>query len=217
MGLFRKLEIDLPAPLVARTSESFGHYEKLIYFGQISARLQQTTNSAQQFVYFAGLIAAAIASTGLVHKETLIVILAPYALTFVITYQLQLYTDVECLTTLKEYLERALNKEDPSVYLESVALSARYRNRPSIRAIFFIYVVLMVGVFVESIRLTYKHQTRWKSSVIPWHVLNLHVANVAGVIFCSLLLLVAGLELFLARRFTLKRIDKATVLETESG
>src|SRR5260370_38175381 len=63
MALFRKLEIDLPAPLVDRTSESFSHYEKLIYFGQISSRLQQTTNSAQQFVYFAGLITAATAST----------------------------------------------------------------------------------------------------------------------------------------------------------
>ena len=210
MALFRKLEIELPAPLISRTSESFSHYEKLIYFGQISTRLQQTISSAQQFVYFAGLIAAAIASAGLVHKETLIVIFAPYALTFVITYQVQLYSDVECLTALKEYLEKALNKEDPApAYLEGVVLSAKYRNRPSIWAILSIYIVLMAGVFAESIRLTYKHQPRWKSDIIPWHVLNLHVVNVTGVIFCSLLLLIAGLELFLARRLTLKRIDKA--------
>ena len=64
MSFFRKLEIDLPAPLVSRTSESFRHYEKLRYFGQISVRLQQTTTSAQQFVYFSGLLAAAIDSPG---------------------------------------------------------------------------------------------------------------------------------------------------------
>ncbi len=166
---FQKLEIDLPAPLVSRTSESFRHYEKLIYFGQISVRLQQTTISAQQFVYFSGLLAAAIVSSGLVHKEALIVILAPYALTFAITYQLQLYTDVECLTTLKEYLEKALNSEDSvRPYLEGVALSVKYRNRLSIKALLLIYVVLIAGIFSESIRLSPQHQARWKSGLIPW-------------------------------------------------
>lgn len=210
MPLFRKLEIELPAALVSRTSESFSHYEKLIYFGQISVRLQQTTISAQQFVYFSGLIAAAIASTGFVHGETLIVILAPYALTFAITYQLQLYTDVECLTTLKEYLEKALNKEDPArPYLEGVALSVKYRNRLSIRALLCIYVVLIAGIFAESIRLSYEHQARWRSSLIPWHVLNLHIANIVGVAFCSVLLLIAGYELSRAQHSTLKRINEA--------
>jgi PPOX class probable F420-dependent enzyme len=207
---FRKLEIDLPAPLVSRTSESFRHYEKLIYFGQISVRLQQTTTSAQQFVYFSGLLAAAIVSSGLVHKEALIVILAPYALTFAITYQLQLYTDVECLTTLKEYLEKALNNEDSvRQYLESVALSVKYRNRPSIKALLLIYIVLITGIFTESIRLSHQHQARWKSGLIPWVVLNLHVANVAGVIFCCILLVIAGSELVFANPSTLKRIKQA--------
>jgi hypothetical protein len=211
MSLFRKIEIELPAALVSQTSESFSHYEKLIYFGQISVRLQQTTISAQQFVYFSGLIAAAIVSAGLVDNKMLVVILAPYALTFAITYQLQLYTDVECLTTLKEYLEKALNSQDPArPYLEGVALSAKYRNRPSIIALLIIYVVLMVGVFGESVRLSYEHQVRWKSGLIPWlHALNFHIVNVVGVIFCSVLLLTAGLELFVAHHFTLKRIKAA--------
>ena len=218
MSLFRKPEIGLPAALVSRTAESFSHYEKLIYFGQISTRLQQTTNSAQQFVYFSGLIAAAIASTGLVHKETLIVILAPYALTFAITYQLQLYTDVECLTTLKESLEKLLNKEDPShPYLEGAALSSKYRNRSSIKALLGIYVVLIIGIFAESIRLSYRNQSRWKSGLIPWRVLNLHVVNVIGVIFCSLLLLTAGLELFFAHHYTQKRIDEARLKAQKSN
>jgi hypothetical protein len=208
MPLFRKVEIQLPSALLSRTSESFSHYEKLIYFGQLSIRLQQTTTSAQQFVYFSGLISAAIVSTGLVHKETLVVILAPYALTFTIVYQLQLYTDVECLTTLKEYLERNLNSDDPArPYLEGVALSAKYRNRLSVRAISFIYIVLLVGVFVESVRLSHNNQARWESGLIPWHVLNLYVANVAGVIFCTLLLLTAGTELAFAHNSTLKRIE----------
>jgi hypothetical protein len=210
MSFFRKIEIEFPTALVSRTSESFSHYEKLIYFGQISIRLQQTTTSAQQFVYFSGLIAAAIVSAGLVDDKMLIVILAPYALTFAVTYQLQLYTDVECLTTLKEYLEKVLNSQDPArPYLEGVALSAKYRNRPSVIALLIVYVVLMVGIFGESIRLSYEHQVRWKSGLIPWHVLNLHVVNIVGVIFCSVLLLIAGLELFVAHHFTLKRIKTA--------
>jgi hypothetical protein len=212
MPLFRRLTIDFPSALVSQTSGSLSQYERLIYFGQISARLQQTTASAQQFVYFSGLIAAAIVSAGLVGRQPLIVILAPYALTFALAYQLQLYTDVECLTTLKEHLEKALNREsDGHMYLEGVALSPRYRNRLSIRVLQVIYVALILGVFVQSIRTSYKHQARWTSGFLQQlHIraINLHILNVVGIFVCAVLLATAVFELVLIHQATQNRIDE---------
>lgn len=213
MPLIRRLEIGVPKDLLSHATDSITQYEKLIYFGQISTRLLQTTVSAQQFVYFSGLIAAAIVSAGLVGKQPLIVILAPYALTFALTYQLQLYTDLECLTTVKEHLEKNLNQESPSqTYLEGIALSAKYRNRLSVKVLQTIYVALIIGVFVQSIRTSYKHQTRWTSSFLrDVHIraLNFHVVNVFGIAVCGVLLMAASVELLRAHHATEARINSA--------
>ncbi len=188
---------------------------KLEYFGHLSGRLQQMTVSAQQFVYFSGLIAAAIVSAGLVAHRSLIVVLGPYALTFVLTYQVQLYTDVECLTTLKEYLEADLNKNlETRMYLENVALSSSYRNRLSVRLLQIIYVILMVSVFIQSIRTSYHHQGRWKASwmqFIPVRTINLHYFNLVGIGVCLTLLFFAVRELISAHDKTLRSITEATL------
>src|SRR6266542_2428391 len=175
---------------------------KLEYFGHLSGRLQQMTVSAQQFVYFSGLIAAAIVSAGLVAHRSLIVVLGPYALTFVLTYQVQLYTDVECLTTLKEYLEADLNKNlETRMYLENVALSSSYRNRLSVR-------------LLQIIRTSYHHQGRWKASwmqFIPVRTINLHYFNLVGIGVCLTLLFFAVRELISAHDKTLRSITEATL------
>jgi hypothetical protein len=182
------------------------------YYGHLSARLSQMNVSAQQFVYFSGLIAAAIVSAGLVGNKPLIVILAPYALTFVITYQLQLYTDVERLITLKENLEGELNDHLTSqVYLEPLALSPKYRSRPSIRLLQIIYIALLIGTFIQSVRTSYKSQARWTSEILhhlDLHTVNLHYINVAGISFCAILLAVAARELAIAHNRTLRDIGK---------
>jgi hypothetical protein len=187
---------------------------KIEYFGHLSGRLQQMTISAQQFVYFSGLIAAAIVSAGLVANRSLVVVLGPYALTFVLTYQVQLYTDVECLTTLKEHLETDLNKNlKTRLYLENVALSISYRNRWSVKLLQIIYLILMVGVFVQSVRTSYHHQVRWAASWMRYvhlRAINLHYLNIAGVVICLLLLGFAVSELFGARTRTLRSITEAT-------
>lgn len=187
---------------------------KLEYFGHLSGRLQQMTVSAQQFVYFSGLIAAAIVSAGLVANRSLIIVLGPYALTFVLTYQVQLYTDVECLTTLKEHLEGDLNKNlKTRMYLENVALSISYRNRWSVKLLQVIYLILMVGVFVQSVRTSYHHQVRWAASWMRYvhlRAINLHYLNIAGIVICLLLLGLAVSELFRARDRTLRSITEAT-------
>ena len=188
---------------------------KLEYFGHLSGRLQQMTVSAQQFVYFSGLIAAAIVSAGLVAHRSLIVVLGPYALTFVLTYQVQLYTDVECLTTLKEHLEADLNKNlKTRMYLENVALSSSYRNRRSVRLLQIIYVMLMASVFIQSIRTSYHHQARWRASwmqFIPVRTINLHYLNLAGICICLALLSIAIGELIRAHDRTVRSITEATL------
>jgi hypothetical protein len=218
---FKKLELDFPGSLTSRTANSLSQYEKLIYFGQISVRLQQTTTSAQQFVYFSGLIAAAIVSAGLVGKQTPVVILAPYALTFALTYQIQLYTDVECLTTLKEHLELSLNAQSSTyMYLEGAALSASYRNRLSVKIIQFIYIALIAGVFAQSIRTSYKHQARWTSSLLrDMHIraLNLHILNVCGILICTALLAIASLELAHAHSAAQERIKAALSVNSDEA
>ena len=208
MPFFRALKIELPEsqdPSCAQT--------RLTYFGCLTTRLQQTIVSAQQFVYFTGLIVVAIVSAGFVGSKPLIIILAPYALTFVLTYQLQLITDVERLTTLKEHLEEDLNRDmDTRIFLERDVLSLKYRNRLSVRLLQPIYIILVIGMFVQSIRLSYRHQARWTSSAlshIHLHVINLHVLNVIGIAVCTIILIVVSIELGLAHGKAASAIEDA--------
>jgi hypothetical protein len=208
----RTRKAELASSLIAQLPPSTNLEAGSSYYGHLSTRLLQMTVSAQQFVYFSGLIAAAIVSAGLVGHKPLILILAPYALTFVITYQLQLYTDVERLITLKEHLEDELNRNlTPQVYLEPVALSAKYRNRLSIRLLQIIYIALITGTFIQSVRTSYQHQARWTSSILHplgLHTIDLHYLNVAGISVCMALLAVAVRELTIAHNDTLKIIGK---------
>lgn len=210
---FRRAHPVQPTPsLISQLPASTNWEARANYYGHLSARLLQMTVSAQQFVYFSGLIAAAIVSAGLVGHKPLIVILAPYALTFVITYQLQLYTDVERLMTLKEHFESELNKDLTSqIYLEPLALSPKYRSRLSIRLLQVIYIALIVSTFIQSVRTSYQHQARWTSAILHHlglHTINLHYLNVVGISVCAMLLAVVARELTIAHDGTLKDIGK---------
>jgi hypothetical protein len=212
MPFFRALKIELPDSQHSSQDPSCAQ-TRLAYFGFLTARLQQTTVSAQQFVYFTGLIAVAIVSAGFVGGKPLIIILAPYALTFVLTYQLQLITDVERLTTLKERLEEDLNNDmGMRIFLERDVLSLNYRNRLSVRLLQPIYIVVVIGMFLQSIRVSYRHQARWASPVlrrIHLHVINLHYLNVIGIVVCAIILIVVSIELGLAHGRAVSAIEGA--------
>jgi hypothetical protein len=213
MPFLRTLKIDLPEVQVSSQQDPSCSQTKLTYLGYLTARLQQTTVSAQQFVYFSGLIAVAIVSAGFVNGKPLIIILAPYALTFVLTYQLQLITDVERLTTIREHLEKDLDRDMRArIFLERDVLSLKYRNRRSVQFLQPIYIVLVIGVFWQSIQLSYRNQARWTSPVlrhIHLHTINLHYLNVVGIVACTIILITVGMELRLANRKATEAINDA--------
>lgn len=211
MPLFRTPKIQIALP--ASTDDPSRGKAMLEYFGHLSARLQQMTVSAQQFIYFSGLTAGAIVSAGMVGHKPLVLVLAPYALTLVIVYQIQLYTDVECLTTIKEHLEAELNKNlAVRMYLESSVLTPQYRNRPSIRLVQLIYIALMVSVFAQSMQASYEMHIHWRFRglrFLPLHSVDTFYVHVFGLVVCLLLLTAAGLELMRAHDMTCRSIEEA--------
>jgi hypothetical protein len=220
--LFRRLRVEIVQPTPTSGSTPSSGQAMLEYFGHLSARLQQMTISAQQFIYFSGLTAGAIVSAGMVNHKPLVVILAPYALTLVLTYPVQLYTDVECLTTIKEHIESELNRSlSIKMYLESAVLTSKYRNRWSIRVVQYTYIVLMIGIFIQSVRTSHKTQTRWRSGWlkhIHMNSLNWHYLNIFGIAVCIILLGLASLELIRANKVARKSISIALdTTQTSSG
>jgi hypothetical protein len=163
---------------------------RLQYLGNVSDRLTATMNSADRFVNFAGIIAAATVTAGILGKEPLIAVLAPYALIIIFAYQVQLYTDAERYTVLLEYLEAQLNDSTrQSIFRTTSVLDRAYRKRLSTSIMQVVYgIVLLASLVVSAIKayLTYG---------LPWLV-----ADLVGVISLGSLLLGAALrELFQAQ------------------
>jgi len=133
-------------------------------------------NSADRFVNFAGIIAAATVTAGILGKDPLIAILAPYALIIIFTYQIQLYTDAERFTVLLEYLETQLNGSmHESVFRTKSVLDRAYRKRLSTTLMQRMYaIVLLASIIVSAIK-TYSSYS-W-----PWLVVDVVGAGVAGV------------------------------------
>ena len=119
---------------------------RLQYLDQVNNRLTATMSSADRFVNFAGIIAAATITAGILGNRPLIVILAPYALVIVFAYQVQLYTDAERFTVLLEHLEAQLNGNFyEGIFCTARVLDRRYRNRWSVKGMQVFYALIATG------------------------------------------------------------------------
>jgi hypothetical protein len=120
-------------------------------------------NSADRFVNFAGIIAAATVTAGILGKDPLIAVLAPYALIIIFTYQIQLYTDAERFTVLLEYLEEQLNGGmHESVFRTKSVLDRAYRKRRSTTRMQIMYtIILLASVIVSTIKTYSSYGLAW--------------------------------------------------------
>ena len=187
--------------------EGAAHAARLQYLTQISDRLSATMSSADRFVNFAGIIAAATITAGIIGHEPLIVILAPYALAIIITYQLQLFTDAERYTVLLEYLESQLNRDlHAAVFRTEAVLDRAYRNRLSVKGVQAAYSVAMSASFVISGIKTYQ------SYGIGWLLIDIiGLLAIAAVLGMALREIARAKELVMAKLTTVAGKDASVV------
>ena len=165
----------------------------LAHIGELTKATQQLQTSTISFINFAGLISAGALTVGITQSKPLIGIFAPYALTVALAFLLQLYTDIERLITLREFVEGHLNGAlNAPAYLGINIFSSRHRNRISVRLVAVLLAIPLLGIGFYSIKQT--------SSTHPhWHGINLHWVNVFGLTFCVIVLVWAATEMFRAR------------------
>jgi hypothetical protein len=163
------------------------------YLGHVYERLNATIASADRFVNFAGIIAAATLTAGILGNKPLIAILAPYALTIVFVYQLQLYTDAERYAVLVRHLEGLLNTEvGEQIFFTEKVSTIKYRNRWSVKGIQIAYGVVLATIFVVSLITTrHRYGNYWL------------ITDIAGFVACFALLTLTMRELRQASRFAL--------------
>jgi hypothetical protein len=122
---------------------------------RLDADIRTAQAGIEKFITLAGVVAAAIVTVGLAAKDQqpLVAILAPYALAILITYLLQLYTDVEVRWIIREYHEVSLYKSNNGqpIALQPAVLTVRYRNRLSVRLISVLYAIGYAGAIFGSV------------------------------------------------------------------
>jgi hypothetical protein len=150
-----------------------------LLIGEIS-RLDQDVRSlgekVDRYVVLLGLIVAAIVTVGLVSKGSnpFTPILAPYGLSFLLTYLIQIYTDTERRLSLREGLELRLNRlTNRDLLLQPYVLNHAYRNRLSVKLAAPFFVIGLVAATVIS--LVQAHQ----SLALPWQFVHAGAVLVA--------------------------------------
>jgi hypothetical protein len=171
---------------------------RLQYLAQTSDRLSATMGSADRFVNFAGIIAAATITGGIIGHKPLIVILAPYALAIIFTYQLQLFTDAERFTVLLNYLESQLNSDLRTLLFRTGSVFDRqYRNRWSVKGVQIAYsVALSVSFTISGIK-------AYQNYGLGWLLIDIAgLAAIAAVLGVALREISSAKELVMAKLTT---------------
>jgi hypothetical protein len=174
----------------------------LLNIGELSRTIQQLQIATISYINFAGLISVGALTVGLIKPERLIEVFSPYALTVVLSFLVQLYTDIERLITIREIMERRVNDAlDAPAFLGINELSSRHRGRFSVR--------LVTPLLALPVLLFAFHS--WQTTRQPayhWWILNLHVINSIGLAFCGLLLTGGTAEMFFARPRAMREAAK---------
>jgi hypothetical protein len=131
------------------TVDTSGNYTRISALLQNIAYLTQTIQQLQvasiSYINFAGLISVGALTVGIIQRVPLVEILAPYGLSIVFIFLLQLYTDIERLTTIREVLEDHANCQMPApAFLGLNKLSSKYRGRLSVRLVAALLAVPLV-------------------------------------------------------------------------
>ncbi len=149
-------QIDLHPPggrlkLDELTINTSGDYTRISALLQNIAYLTQTIQQLQvasiSYINFAGLVSIGALTVGIIQPVPLVEIFAPYGLSIVFIFLIQLYTDIERLTTIREVLEQHANSKMPEpAFLGLNKWSSKYRGRLSVRLIAGL-IAIPLGLF----------------------------------------------------------------------
>ena len=143
-------------------------------------------STSDRFIYFTGLIAIGTVTYGIVQRHDLIVVLSFYALAAALTYQIQLYTDIEGYTAQREELEQQWNDSfGAKVYKREATLGHRYRTRKSV----FLLALLNLAPLITFA--FYGPAVASKIRGVPWYVVAL---DIAGTVVGLIIVLIAANE-----------------------
>jgi hypothetical protein len=186
------------------TIETTGNYTRISALLQniayLSQAIQQLQVASISYINFAGLVSIGALTVGIIRPVPLIEVFAPYALSIVFIFLIQLYTDIERLMTIKEVFEQHANGQMPApAFLGLNELSSKYRGRSSVRLI-AVLLATPLGLFgyhsieaMEALASSAKRHDHW------WFEVFLYL-NYVGLGFCLVVIIWAGREMLRARK-----------------
>ena len=188
--------------LTIDTSENYTRISALLQnIGYLAQAIQQLQVASISYINFAGLVSIGALTVGIIKPVLLVEIFAPYGLSIVFIFLIQLYTDIERLTTIKEVFEGEVNSlmvAGPA-FLGLNRLSSDYRGRLSVRfvsALLAIPLVLFIvhsrGAMAALASAPKRHDHSW------WEAFQ--VLNYFGLGFCLITIAWAGYEMLRAHK-----------------
>jgi hypothetical protein len=210
------------------TVDTSGNYTRVSALLQNIAYLTQAIQQLQvasiSYINFAGLISVGALTVGIIRQVSLVEILAPYGLSIVFIFLIQLYTDIERLITIREVLEEHANYHMPApAFLGLNKFSSKYRGRLSVRLVTALLAIPLVlfgyhGIVAMTSLASpaAKHGHRLADSAVrhrqEWLEFFRYL-NYVGLGLCFFILLWASLELILAHGRAVREV-KETLGET---
>jgi hypothetical protein len=209
------------------TINTSGDYTRISALLQNIAFLTQSIQQLQvasiSYINFAGLISIGALTVGIIRPVPLVEIFAPYGLSIVFIFLIQLYTDIERLTTIREAFEQHANSQMPRpAFLGLNDLSSKYRGRKSVRLIAVLLAIPLALFGYHSIggMAALAHPAK-QPRILGRKVLaspseqHLHLVreifqylNYVGLGFCLLVIMWALREMLLARRDALREVKE---------
>jgi hypothetical protein len=170
----------------------------------LSQAIQQLQVACISYINFAGLLSIGALTVGIIQPVPLVEVFAPYALSIVFIFLIQLYTDIERLMTIREVFEQHANSQMPKpAFLGLNELSSKYRGRPSVRLI-SVLLAIPLGLFVyHSIAAMSALTSSAKQGKHAWWEVFQYL-NYIGLGFCLLVIIWAIYEMLRARSHALK-------------
>jgi hypothetical protein len=194
--------VSLDPVAVESTADDYRDKALLFNIGELSRAAQQMQVSTISFINFAGLITVGALTLGLVRSEPLIILLAPYGLIIVLGYLLQLYTDIERMTTLREVFEKHANlRLGAPAFLGFNPLSRRYRGRLSVRLLGILNAAPLVLLGYFSLTEASRH------AAPSWSPLSFVVLHGLALSLCAVVPIRAGWEMLRAREGAVREAE----------
>lgn len=184
------------------TLDTTGDYNRISALLQniayLSQAIQQLQVASISYINFAGLVSIGALTVGIIRPVLLVEIFAPYALSIVFIFLIQLYTDIERLTTIREVLEAHANSKMPApAFLGLNERSSKYRGRHSVRLI-AVLLALPLGLFayhsITAMAALVSTANRHERLALEFF----RCANYVGLGFCLLVIAWALCEMFQA-------------------